>query len=111
MYVCTDIGEIEHQLRMLRMITVYFEVLQWLLNVGLLPECHLSQYPRMDESERISAPYPAESLERFYQTRRAELRELQDRKKSTADSCDLLFIDNLIDLECGGSKLRKYVEP
>ena len=57
------------QYKSLETVSVYFEVLQWLLNVGLLPECPLTAYPRSDDLERISAPYPAEMLIDFYNHR------------------------------------------
>lgn len=95
------------------MISIYLEVLQWLLNVGLLPECPLSMYPRPDESEKISAPYPADTLARFYQARRAELKTESDKRPRLIEgltSRDLLFIDNLIDIECNGNILHKQWE-
>lgn len=99
--------EIKHQFKALQMLSVYLEVLQWLLNVGLLPECPIYMYPRADEAERISAPYPVDSLVRFYNERRATLFDLQDASNVKGNqSCDLLFIDNLIDIECGGEALH-----
>lgn len=51
------------------MVSVHLEVLQWLLNIGLLPECPLSSYPRADEYDRISAPYPVDNLIEYYDER------------------------------------------
>lgn len=101
----------------LQMISTHLEVLHWLLNVGLLPECPLSMYPLPDETERVSAPYPAEKLSTFYQCKRKELYHLQNPdeeelfpQSAIRTSCDLLFIDNLVDLECNGKILRKQWE-
>lgn len=88
----------------LEMVATYFEVLQWLVNVGLLPECHPSTYPRPDNSERISAPYPVKQLVEYYNERRAQLQLLSKEKFSSSDS--LLFIDNLITHKCGAEELQ-----
>ncbi|CAH1105889.1 unnamed protein product [Psylliodes chrysocephalus] len=47
----------EHWTR-LELDSIHFEVIRWLVKVGLLPECHPSTYLRPDDSERISAPFP-----------------------------------------------------
>lgn len=54
------------QYKCLQTVSVYFDVLQWLVNVGLLPECPPSTYPRPDQAEKISAPYPVEQLTDYY---------------------------------------------
>ncbi|XP_072402062.1 uncharacterized protein Elys isoform X1 [Diabrotica undecimpunctata] len=98
---CLDL--VKKHLKGLEMVSVYFEVLQWLVNVGLLPECHPSTYPRPDNSERISAPYFAKELTEYYNERRAQLRILTKETFGNTDS--LLFIDNLIEKKCGGRNL------
>lgn len=106
-YLYDDFHEVRQQYNVLQMTSIYFEVLQWLLNVGLLPECPLYMYPRMNDMDRISAPYPVDSLVKFYRDRRETLFELQgERNVEPTQNCDLLFIDNLIDLQCGGNVLR-----
>lgn len=95
----------EEQKDSLEMVATYFEVLQWLVNVGLLPECHPSKYPRSDNSERISAPYPVKQLIEYYNEKRAHLQLLS--KEQFANSDSLLFIDNLINYKCGSELLRK----
>ncbi|KAK5646681.1 hypothetical protein RI129_005145 [Pyrocoelia pectoralis] len=87
---------------------VYLEVLHWFQNVGLLPECSLSNYPKTDEFNRIFAPYPVEDLLKFYIKRRNDLRKCCMEKFASKES--LLFIDNLIDIECGGHHLQKQWE-
>lgn len=63
------IGEIEEQMNSLCAVSTYLEVLQWMINVGLLPEYPLSSYPRMDELEHTSAPYPVDYLIEYYNER------------------------------------------
>jgi hypothetical protein len=102
--IFTDV--IAEQFNSLQTVSVYFEVLQWLLNVGLLPECPITAYPRSDDLERINAPYPAEMLTEFYNHRRALLKILNEEKFSSSES--VLFIDTLIERECGGKLLQEY---
>lgn len=89
----------------LEMVAMYFEVLQWLVNVGLLPESHPSSYPRLDISDKVSAPYPAQQLAEYYIERRAQLQLLSKERFASSDS--LLFIDNLINNKCGAELLQK----
>lgn len=94
----------EEQKNSLEMVAMYFEVLQWLVNVGLLPECHPSTYPRPDNLERISAPYPGKQLMDYYIEKRANLQLLSKEQFASSDS--LLFIDNLINHKCGAELLQ-----
>lgn len=89
----------------LEMISTYFEVLQWLVNIGLLPEGHPKDYPRTDHFERISAPYPVQELIEYYNEKRAHLRLISEETFASSDS--LLFIDNLIISKCGAERLQK----
>ncbi|CAH0556685.1 unnamed protein product [Brassicogethes aeneus] len=97
---------VSDQYRSLQMVSVYFEVLQWLVNVGLLPECPPSSYPKPDQNERISAPYPVEQLTNYYNEKRALLQNLSDGSFANPDN--LLFIDNLIEHRCGAERLQKF---
>ncbi|XP_074041102.1 AT hook containing transcription factor 1 homolog isoform X2 [Leptinotarsa decemlineata] len=97
---CPDL--VEEQRRSLQMVSVYFEVLQWLVNIGLLPEYAPSMYPR--NSDKIGAPYPVQELTKFYNDKRTELQLLNEETFASKDS--LLFIDNLINRNCGGSHLQ-----
>ncbi|XP_018577451.1 protein ELYS isoform X2 [Anoplophora glabripennis] len=89
----------------LKMVSIYFEVLQWLVNVGLLPECHPSTYPRVDCADRVSAPYPVQELTEYYNKKRAQLQMLTKETFISSDS--LLFIDNLVNNKCGAQLLQK----
>ncbi|CAH2017316.1 unnamed protein product [Acanthoscelides obtectus] len=95
---------VEEQAASLDMVSIYFEVLVWMVNVGLLPECHQSVYPK-DNSEKVNAPYPVVELTKYYNERRAQLRLLS--KDTFASSDQLLFIDNLIAIKCGAEQLQK----
>nr|XP_015835953.1 PREDICTED: protein ELYS isoform X3 [Tribolium castaneum] len=97
--------EVVEQRKSLEAVSTYFEVLQWFFNVGLLPECPITAYPRSDDFERISAPYPAEMLTEFYNHRRGLLKILNEENFASSDS--VLFIDNLIERECGGKSLEE----
>ncbi|VEN48837.1 unnamed protein product [Callosobruchus maculatus] len=96
---------VEEQASSLNMVSIYFEVLVWMVNVGLLPECHQSMYPHVDTTEKIKAPYPVAELSKYYNERRAQLRLLS--KDTFASSDQLLFIDNLISIKCGSEQLQK----
>ncbi|KAG5885554.1 hypothetical protein JTB14_007634 [Gonioctena quinquepunctata] len=100
---CPDL--IEEQRNSLQMVSVYFEVLQWLINVGLLPEYPPSMYPQLQNLDKIGAPYPVHELTKFYNEKRTQLQLLNEETFANTDS--LLFIDNLINHDCGGSHLQK----
>ncbi|KAK9888484.1 hypothetical protein WA026_000735 [Henosepilachna vigintioctopunctata] len=93
------------QCHTLQMVEVYFDVLQWLFNVGLLPEYSPSSFSENISENRIRAPYPAEKLMQYYSQRRSELLLLQNKRFCSKST--ILFIDNLIKTECGGEKLWK----
>lgn len=51
------------------MIVTYLEVLQWLMNIGLLPEFSEDSIKTINRAESICAPYPIESLLEYYRKR------------------------------------------
>lgn len=61
--------EINEQLRAIQMFSDRLEVLQWLLNVGLLPEAPIQSYDSISTNERMRAPYPIEELYKIYNER------------------------------------------
>uniref|UniRef100_A0A1Y1N0M4 Protein ELYS n=1 Tax=Photinus pyralis TaxID=7054 RepID=A0A1Y1N0M4_PHOPY len=103
-----DPDEILSQFECLEVAYIYLEVLHWFQNVGLLPECALSNYPKVDEFDRIYAPYPVDDLVKYYSKRRTELNSCSMKKFGAKES--LLFIDNLIEKECGAHHLQKQWE-
>ncbi|GBP53238.1 Protein ELYS [Eumeta japonica] len=91
------LSEIEEKFKGIGTIALYFQVVQWFLNVGLLPE------------RQENLPYPGHTLVNLYRTRRLKLHRLH--QNSTPDdsaankSCPLLYIDQLINNECGGEAI------
>ncbi|XP_049810772.1 protein ELYS [Schistocerca nitens] len=70
---------VEKQAKALEMISLYFEVVQWFMNAGLLPE-----FPDdgvsyggdllMEDHHKL-LPYPASVIKKFYEDRRADLKD------------------------------------
>lgn len=86
------------------MIELYFDVLQWFVNVSLLPECSSATTDSIEDDEN-QTPYPVEKLEEYYEKRRTELLLGVNMRFTSKKS--ILFIDNLIEEECGGKHLIK----
>ncbi|XP_045471901.1 protein ELYS [Harmonia axyridis] len=101
----TNKDTILEQCKNLQMIEVYFDVLQWFFNVGLLPEYTPLGSDTIAHEDKIRAPYPVKELEEYYRKRRAELMLAISNKFSSKKS--ILFIDDLIKEECGGERLGK----
>lgn len=64
----------------------YLEIIQWLLNTGILPEGHLISYPR-------------ESLQNYYTSLRYKFRQLDHSVRMSA-ACRYLYIDTFIQNDC-----------
>ncbi|KAF5298453.1 hypothetical protein FQR65_LT01232 [Abscondita terminalis] len=97
---------VKEQCDSLEMVSTHLEVVDWLLNIGLLPECSENNYPRTDDFGRINAPYPLQRLNKYYKDRRSELNLIAKGKNSSRDS--MLFIDNLIEIEFKDSLTRQW---
>ncbi|KAK3926779.1 Protein ELYS [Frankliniella fusca] len=70
----------------------YYDVLQWLINVELLPE-----------GLNPVVPYPSQDIANFYHARREELRRLaQQQGDENSKEEDLLLIDSLLKYQPGG---------
>lgn len=102
----------------IRMMSEYQEVLQWLLNMGLLPEVPWSQLSRPSSQLSLSytadvldaltpVPYPYRILQKYYADERRKFLEL-DRGSLVAktNGCRNLYIDAFIDNECNSPLLR-----
>lgn len=61
--------EVMDQLNALTMFAEHLQVLQWLLNIGLLPEAPDKLYQHTDPTKKLLVPYPAEKLATYYQER------------------------------------------
>lgn len=102
----------------IRMTGEYQEVLQWLLNMGLLPEVTWNQFPHHNSQlslpDMLAAedgfppvPYPYRILNEYYTAQRQKFYEI-DRSFITAKtkSCRCLYIDAFIERECYSRHLR-----
>ncbi|CAH0761016.1 unnamed protein product [Diatraea saccharalis] len=95
------LSEMEEKYKGIGTVSLYFQVVQWFLRVGLLPE----RYDGFD-----AAPYPAEQLYAIYNKRRLKLQRLQDNSPiddPPTKPCSLLYIDQLIENEFGGEKIHQ----
>lgn len=105
-YIPTDILiQINTQANTVKMASDYQEVLQWLLNVGLLPEGHYIQKKENDEDDFIIVPYPYRSIHSHYANQRSKL---TDGSNEEEKSTKYLFIDAFIENECCGYDLLDW---
>lgn len=93
----------------IRMTSEYQEVLQWLLNMGLLPEIvwNQSTLPEPKNDTFTATPYPYRILSEFYTEQRQRFYDI-DRNNITpkTNSCKCLYIDSFIDRECNSHLLK-----
>ncbi|XP_073947364.1 AT hook containing transcription factor 1 homolog isoform X2 [Choristoneura fumiferana] len=93
------LSEIEEKYKGVGTVSLYFQVVQWFLRVGLLPERHMD------------LPYPARQLHNTYSKRRLKLQRLQEASmpdtSTDGQSCSLLYIDQLIEHEFGGDRIHQ----
>lgn len=94
----------------IRMTSEYQEVLQWLLNMGLLPEIVWNQptLPEIKNDTITATPYPYRILNAFYTAQRQRFYDI-DRNNIApkTNSCRCLYIDSFIDRECNASHLLR----
>jgi hypothetical protein len=74
--VCPGVGDLSHQARILELVAVYIEVVEWFINVGLLPEFPCEDLALVDDGYEAAGdfglhrvPYPASALAKIYQRR------------------------------------------
>lgn len=103
--------KIQEQLRTqsetVKMASDYQEVLQWLLNVGLLPE-GIYDPENLDnqfDDEFLIVPYPYHSISSYYEGQRKKL--AKDWHNEGEEATSYLFIDSFIRRECSEAKLRE----
>ncbi|XP_066261984.1 protein ELYS isoform X2 [Euwallacea similis] len=87
--------------KLLENMVVYFEVVLWMSNVGLLPERQL----RGIANSVLNAPYLIQELTEYYNKKRAQL-QLSCGGTFVEKDC-LLFIDNMINNMAGAEILRQ----
>ncbi|XP_046968855.1 serine/arginine repetitive matrix protein 2 [Vanessa cardui] len=94
------LSEMEEKYKGIGTVSLYFQVVQWFVRVGLLPE-------RLHSFNAL--PYPAHQLQATYNKRRVKLHRLQDKSEdeSANKSCTLLYIDQLIENEFGGERVHQ----
>ncbi|CAH4028848.1 unnamed protein product [Pieris brassicae] len=95
------LSEIEEKFKGIGTVSLYFQVIQWFLRVGLLPE---RNHPH------ASLPYPAEQLYAIYKKRREKLHRIQGDSIDGDPSCvpsSLLYVDQLIINEFGGQMVHQ----
>lgn len=72
----------------------YYDVLQWLIDVELLPE-----------GMNPAVPYPAQEIAEYYNSRRSELRRLLQQQGGEEEMQNLLLVDGLLMNEAGGQNV------
>lgn len=89
-----------NQLQSIQLASDYQEAIQWLLNVGLLPEgvwrsdSHMSSQP----DEPIFVPYPYHLINSYYATQRMKLSVLDENRSSSPSA--FIYIDMFIEHSC-----------
>lgn len=100
------------QSREIKLVSEYQEVLQWLLNVGLLPEgiwrpeSRLNDEPSFTEEEFVIVPYPYCLINSYYMTQRMKFAD-EDYSNMLDKNCRYLFIDTFIEQECNPDAIKK----
>ncbi|XP_065200362.1 protein ELYS isoform X2 [Planococcus citri] len=95
-----DFKRLNHQVETLHLVTKYFDVIIWCLDVGLLPEKVTST------SDRCIPTYML-NLMQFAEQRREELKAVAMKDKYfLTDESTLYIIDSILDNELGGRSLR-----
>lgn len=104
------LAQLTTQSETIKMASDYQEVLQWLLNVGLLPEGHDILRSHDVDDEFLIVPYPYQSINSYYNEQRMKLSDgwVGDAKRrKSVESSKYLFIDAFIEKECNSKKLRE----
>ncbi|XP_053695804.1 protein ELYS [Sabethes cyaneus] len=87
----------------------YQEVVQWLLNVGLLPEGNVDGVNLSDEF--LLVPFPYRAIRSYYTSQRIMFNDYYSDKESSANledqTCRYLFIDNFVEREFSSESLKK----
>ena len=96
------VERLKTQSETIQMASNYQEILQWLLNVGLLPEGNDDEDKdyRCDD-EFLIVPYPFKQINSYYNEHRLSLQNEGEYQTN------LVFIDEFIRRECSEEKLRE----
>lgn len=93
----------------IRMTYEYQEVLQWLLNVGVLPEIVWNDMslPEAMNDTFTATPYPYRILNKYYTEQRQRFYDTDQSQLSVKTySCRSLYIDMFLERECNSRGLR-----
>ncbi|XP_076684649.1 AT hook containing transcription factor 1 homolog isoform X2 [Andrena cerasifolii] len=90
------------QRRALKRVSMYFQVLLWFYDVGLLPESQELEGGPLPLSLALKIPYPYEKLFGLYREKRESV--LDDRQRDESE--EVLFIDELVTRECPALSLQ-----
>lgn len=93
----------------IRMTYEYQEVLQWLLNVGILPEIVWNELslPEAMNDTFTATPYPYRILNKYYTEQRQRFYNIDQQLLSTkTNGCKCLYIDMFLERECNTRGLR-----
>ncbi|KZC09218.1 Protein ELYS [Dufourea novaeangliae] len=92
----SETGSLVKQRKALKRVSIYFQVLLWFYDVGLLPESQELEEGRIALSLAMKIPYPYEKLFSLYKEKRDFV--MDDEQK--VDGEEVFFIDELITREC-----------
>lgn len=95
---------LQSQRNSIRMAHEYQEVLQWLLNMGLLPEGSATQSRSFGHF--VAIPYPYRALRQFYAAQRLKFGNIDAQLLTNKRSCRIMYIDSLIERKCNPACLR-----
>lgn len=92
----------------IRMTFEYQEVLQWMLNVGVLPEIVWNDMSLPEVNDSFTAlPYPFRILNKYYTEQRQRFYDIDQSLLSTkSNSCKCLYIDMFLERECSARGLK-----
>ncbi|XP_050672064.1 protein ELYS isoform X2 [Leptidea sinapis] len=100
------LNEIEEKYKGIGTVSLYFQVVQWFLRVGLLPE---------RPQPYTALPYPADQLCAIYKKRRAKLHRIEgenfaEGSDPTCMASPLLYVDQLIVNEFGDAVQKMWIK-
>lgn len=90
------------QRRALKRVSMYFQVLLWFYDVGMLPETEYVEENPLPISLALKIPYPFEKLFALYKEKRESIKNNNPREENE----EMLFIDELINRECPALNLQ-----
>ncbi|XP_032676739.1 protein ELYS isoform X2 [Odontomachus brunneus] len=94
-------ADLTNQRRMLKRVSMYFQVLLWFYDVGLLPETQeLEEESTLPISLALKVPYPYEKLSTSYKEKRAQAARTTKESNDDKNEEEVLFIDELMTREC-----------